>query len=66
MPTTVVLLMRIGVGGRGFPNSMRASHMICTPFAYKKSVPSLDSATNEATHLKIAQTVCMAPGLVQC
>ena len=53
IPTVVVLLMCIGVGGCGCPSSARTSRKTFASCAFRKSAPSSASAADAATSLSM-------------
>ena len=61
IPTAVVLSTWIGVGGCGWPISVRVRRIILASMVFKKRAPNLASAADAATHLRIAHCVSIAP-----
>ncbi len=61
IPTVVVLSTCIGVGGCGCPSSSRTRCMTLASCALRNSAPSLASAADAATSLRIVQVMWIAP-----
>ncbi len=61
MPTVVVLLKWMGVGGCGCPSSSRVRQRTLASWALKKRAPNLALAANAAMSLRMVQVMWIVP-----